>query len=127
MNADERRYKEISGTVIGAAFDVSNELGVGFLEKVYENALFVELTLRGLKVRQQQPLTCKYKGVVVGDYVADLIVEDCVLIELKHCQNLDKAHHAQCLNYLRATDLKLCLLINFGKPRIDYDRVVHNL
>ena len=127
MDADERRYREISGTILSSAFTVSNELGIGFLEKVYENALFAELTMRGLKVRQQEPLPVRYKGVLVGDYYADLVVEDCVLVELKHVKGLEDVFSAQCLNYLRASGFHLCLLLNFGKPQIEYKRIVHNL
>ena len=126
MDADERRYKEISGSILGAAFAVSNELGVGYLEKVYENALFADLTMRGLKDTQQTPIKVRYRGVIVGDYVADLIVEDLVLVEVKHVEQLHNVHMAQCLNYLKATGLKLCLLINFGKEQIEYKRLVHN-
>ena len=126
MDADERRYKEISGTILGAAFAVSNELGVGYLEKVYENALFADLTMRGLKAAQQTPIKVRYRGVVVGDYVADLIVEGLVLVEIKHVEQLHNVHMAQCLNYLKATGLKLCLLINFGKEQIEYKRLVNN-
>jgi GxxExxY protein len=127
MNTDEHRYREITGGILAAAFAVSNELGVGFLESVYENALFAELTSRGLKARQQHPLTVRYKSVVVGQYFADLIVEDCVMVELKHVKGIDTAHTAQCMNYLRASGLKLCLLINFGKPTIEYKRIINGI
>jgi GxxExxY protein len=126
MNADERRYKEITGSILGAAFAVSNELGVGYLEKVYENALFADLTIRGLKAAQQIPIKVRYRNVIVGDYIADLIVEDLVLVEIKHVEQLHSVHIAQCLNYLKATGLRLCLLINFGKEKIQYKRLVHN-
>ena len=126
MDADERRYKEISGSIIGAAIEVSNQLGVGYLEKVYERALFAELTIRGIQARQQQPIPVHYKGVAVGDYYADILVENCVLIEIKHAEGFDDAHLAQCLNYLKTTGLKLCLLINFGKPKVEWKRVVRD-
>lgn len=110
--------------IIGVAFQVSNTLGAGFLEKVYENALVHELRKQGLRVAQQQPIHVYYDGVVVGDYIADLVVEDCILVELKAAKEIDKAHEAQCINYLKATGLKICLLFNFGTPRIGYKRIV---
>ncbi|HEX8325164.1 MAG TPA: GxxExxY protein [Tepidisphaeraceae bacterium] len=124
MDADERRFKEISGQIIGAAMAVSNELGVGFLEKVYERALLAELAFRNVGARGQVPLDVHYKGILVGQYVADLVVEGSVLVEIKHASGLDNAHLAQCLNYLKATGHKLCILINFGKSTIEYKRVV---
>lgn len=127
MNADERRLKPISEQIIGAAFAVANELGNGFLEKIYENSLFVDLTQRGLKVEQQKRVTVRYQGVIVGDYFADLLVADEIVVEIKHVAGLDDAHLAQCLNYLRATGLKLCLLINFGAPQVEVRRVVRGL
>ena len=112
----------ISERVIGAAFKVSNTLGCGFLEKVYENALAHELRKMGLKVAQQHPVPVYYDGVLVGDFYADLLVEDLVLLELKAVKAFDENHEAQCLNYLRGTGLTLCLLINFGKPRVEIKR-----
>ena len=120
MNADVSGSKasDLTEKIIGCAFRVSNEMGCGFLEKVYENALAHELKKSGLRVAQQQPITVHYDTVVVGDYVADLVVEDSVLVELKAAKALDDVHAAQCLNYLKATGLRLCLLINFGRPKI---------
>lgn len=112
--------------VIGCAFTVSNTLGCGFLEKVYENALAHELRKAGLKTEQQHGIVVYYDGQVVGEYVADLLVEGGLLIELKAVRELDDIHLAQCLNYLRATHLHLCLLMNFAKPRVDIRRVVNN-
>ena len=126
MDADERRYQQVSGEIIGAAFAVSNELGVGYLEEVYERALLAELTLRNVKARQQERIIVQYKEIVVGEYVADLIVDDRIIVEIKHSDGFDNVHLAQCLNYLKATGLKLCLLINFGKPTIEWKRIVHN-
>ena len=104
----------ISECVIGCAFRVHNVLGYGFLEKVYENALGHEIRKAGLACVQQRRIEVRYDGVVVGEYVADLVVEDAVLVELKASRAVDDAHVAQCLNYLAATDLLLCLLLNFG-------------
>src|SRR5437016_2006030 len=107
MNADERRLEldGITEKVIGCAYAVGNVLGNGFLEKVYENALAHELGKAGLAVLQQQPITVRYDGVVIGDFFADLLVESAVIVELKAARSLDDAHTAQCLNYLKATGL----------------------
>ncbi|MFH1123647.1 MAG: GxxExxY protein [Pseudomonadota bacterium] len=115
---------KVSERVIGCAYQVSNTLGNGFLEKVYENALAHDLRKVGLAVEQQSPIQVFYDGVVVGDYVADLLVEKSVLVELKAVKALDQIHFAQCLNYLKATGLNLCLLINFGTPRVQVKRIV---
>src|ERR1044072_7616695 len=110
MNTDRVVLNRLSEKIIGCAFVVSNTLGVGFLEKVYENALAHELRKIGLQVEQQRPVDVDYDGVVVGVYVADLIVEGCVPIELKAAKGLEQAHRAQCLNHLRATGYKVGLL-----------------
>ena len=118
---------QITEKIIGCAYQVSNGLGIGFLEKVYENALVHELRKAGLAVWQQHPVQVIYDSVVVGDYVADLLVENCVLVELKTVKALDEIHLAQCLNYLRATGLQLCLLINFYHPKAQIKRVVYRM
>ncbi|MBT3390317.1 MAG: GxxExxY protein [Chloroflexi bacterium] len=117
---------KITKTIIGAAYDVSNTLGVGFLEKVYENALVHASLKTGLNVKQQHRILVHYDGVIVGEYVADMLVNDCVLVEIKAVKALDEIHMAQCLNYLKATGLTLCLLINFGKSRVKIKRIVNN-
>jgi GxxExxY protein len=109
--------------IAGCAFAVSNGLGSGFLEKIYENALAHELRKAGLSVVQQHATIARYDGIVVGQYVADLLVESLVLVELKHARGIDDRHLAQCLNYLRVTGLPLCLLLNFGKPRVEIRRI----
>jgi len=114
---------ELKERIIGCAYTISNHLGVGFLEKVYENALAHELRKIGLRVDQQWSVKVNYDGVVVGDYVADLFVEGFILVELKAVKDLDVIHEAQCLNYLKATGADLCLLINFGKPRLEIRRL----
>ncbi|QQS40962.1 MAG: GxxExxY protein [Acidobacteriota bacterium] len=119
------RLNKITETVIGCAFKVSNTFGTGFLEKVYENSLKIELSKHDLQVEQQKPIDVRYEGNLVGSFFADLLVESEILIELKHATSLDPAHKAQCLNYLRATDLRLCLLINFGKPKIEVKRIIN--
>jgi GxxExxY protein len=116
----------IAEKVIGCAYKVSNSLGVGFLEKVYENALVHEIKKAGLKVKQQHAIDFKYDDVLVGEYIADLLVEDELLVELKSAETFDKVHFAQCLNYLKATGLKVCLLINFGKTKVQVRRFVNH-
>jgi GxxExxY protein len=123
----KQELNEVTERVIGSAYTVSNSMGCGFLEKVYENALLHELRKAGLKAEQQKRLAVRYDGILVGEYVADLIVEDTVLVEIKAAENLDKAHMAQCLNYLKATGLGLCLLINFGRPRVQIQRVINDV
>jgi len=127
MNADERRLNEITERIIGCAYDVANGLGGGFLEKVYENAMRIDLKRAGLAVMQQYPMPVTWRGELVGDYYADLLVENAVIVELKAVKALDEAHMAQCLNYLKATGLQICLLINFGKSQIEIKRIVRNL
>ena len=114
---------EITSKIIGCAFTVSNKLGCGFLEKVYENALAHEITKIGLRALKQHSIQVFYDEVIVGEYVADLLVENCVLVELKAVNSLEDAHLSQCLNYLKATNLKICLLINFGRPKIEIRRI----
>lgn len=116
---------EITEKIIGCAFKVSNTLGTGFLESVYENALVIEVKKSDLKVEQQKPIEVLYESEIVGNFFADLLVEDKILVELKTARNLDSIHTAQCLNYLRATNLKICLLINFGKPKVEIKRIVN--
>ncbi len=114
----------ITESIIGCAYTVANTLGHGFLEKIYENALNHELSKNGLRVKQQYPIQVMYDGVVVGDYVADLLVNDQILLEIKAVNKIQDAHLAQCLNYLKATGYKICLLINFGKPRVEVKRFI---
>ena len=117
---------EITERVIGCAYTVANTLGTGFLEKVYENALAYELRKAGYAVQQQSSIQVRYGDVVVGEYVADILVESSVLVELKAMKGLDDIHTAQCLNYLKATGLQVCLLINFGGRRVQVKRIVND-
>jgi GxxExxY protein len=128
MNADGRRLEldGITRKIIGCAYTVGNGLGSGFLEKVYENALAHEVRKAGLAVEQQHDIDVWYDGVLVGKYLADLLVEGCVIVEVKTVDGLDDVHYAQCLNYLKATGLQVCLLINFAKPKVEVKRVVRN-
>lgn len=107
--------EELTKKVIGCAFKVHNSLGSGFLEKVYENALRIELSRAGLRVEQQIPIQVYYQGEVIGDFVSDLLVEKRLVVELKAIEKLTKLHEAQLVNYLTATGLDIGLLINFGK------------
>ncbi len=114
----------ISERIIGCAFTVSNSLGAGFLEKVYENALAHEMRKHGLKVSQQATITVIYDGIEVGRYDADLLVEEKIIVELKAVREMNDIFRAQCINYLRATGLWMCLLINFGNPKVEVKRIV---
>jgi GxxExxY protein len=107
--------EELTKKVIGFAFKVHNSLGSGFLEKVYENALRIELSGAGLRVEQQRPIQVYYQGEVIGDFVSDLLVEKRLVVELKAIEKLTKLHEAQLVNYLTATGLDIGLLIDFGK------------
>lgn len=123
---DEADVNDITERIIGCAFTVSNVLGIGFIEKVYENALVIELRNKGLKVVQQAPLDVRYDDQRVGEFNADLLVEDLIIVELKAVKSLDSAHFAQTINYLRAANLRLALLINFGTPRVQIKRIINN-
>src|SRR6476646_1048210 len=123
MDTGEDRVNLLSRRIIGCALTVLHALGTGFLEKVYENALVHEFRKSGLAVSQQHPMVVRYDGIVVGEYAVDLLVEHIVLVELKVAKAVD-VHLAQCLNYLKATGLHLCLLLNFGKPRLEIKRIV---
>jgi GxxExxY protein len=125
MVRDVAYYDSLTEQIIGCAYSVGNVLGEGFLEKVYENALAHELEKTGLKVSRQKPIKVFYDGVVVGDYFVDLIVDEEIIIELKAVKNIDNSHLAQCLNYLKATDKKLALLINFGSSRVQVKRIIN--
>ena len=123
-HADSARLNDLSGRVIGCAFTVLNTLGAGFLEKVYERALLRELALRGLSARAQVSFPVCYKAHYIGEYVADLVVEDQLLVELKCVDRFSSEHLAQCINYLKASHLQVALLINFQKPKIEWKRVL---
>jgi GxxExxY protein len=118
---------DITYQINGAVFEVNRVLGAGFLEKVYENALFIELQMRGLKAESQVPLQVHYKGEVIGEYVVDILVEDAVILELKAVEQIQKIHEAQLLNYLKATGVNVGLLINFKHPKAEIKRFVLNL
>ena len=126
INADARRQRlnAVSRAIIGAAQNVSNQLGLGFLEKVYENSLVIMLEQLGLHVVQQGAIQVYFQGHIVGDYIPDLLVEDSVIVEIKALQAIDRVHRQQCVNYLRATNHTLALLLNFGRPHLEVARIV---
>ena len=126
MNAELEpafEHDPLTEAVIGCAFRVANGLGSGFLEKVYENALIHELRKAGLDAKQQVTVSVHYDGQNVGDYIGDIVVEGKLLLELKACKSLEDVHLAQCLNYLKATGIPTCLLINFGTPKPQIRRI----
>ena len=110
---------DLSHRVIGCAYEVSNTLGAGFSEKVYENSLCLELENQGISFRSQQLLDVRYKGLVVGEYIADIIVDGELILELKAVNAICNEHKAQLMNYLKATGLQCGLLLNFGRPKLD--------
>jgi len=115
MSADNYKHTEITEKIIKAFYNVYNELGYGFLEKVYENSMLIELSGMGLFVEKQKPIRVSYQGKEVGEYYADLIVNESVIIELKAAEALCEEHEYQLINYLKATDIEVGLLLNFGK------------
>ncbi|MDP3487300.1 MAG: GxxExxY protein [Bacillota bacterium] len=121
--SDEHAYlhSDITGCILKCAFRVYNKLGAGFYEKLYENALAIELGKQGYTVRQQWPISVSYDGIVIGEYFADMLVQDKVIVELKAISELANVHEIQLINYLRATGLNVGLLINFG-DKIDHKR-----
>ena len=121
---DKLLHREVTEAIIGAAFDVHSELGYGFLERVYQRSLQVELSHRGFSAEIERRIQVKYKGVIVGDYDADLIVASSVVVEIKVNAQYDKRDEAQLLNELKATGLKVGLLVNFGRTKVEYKRLV---
>jgi GxxExxY protein len=106
---------------------VQNQLGCGFLEKVYENALAIELKKAGIPCKKQTAISIKYDGQEIGDYICDFLVDITIIGELKAVKQLDDIHMAQCINYLKAANLKLCLLLNFGTPKVQIKRIVNKI
>ncbi len=117
-------YESTTSKIIGAAFEVHDQLGYGFLERVYQRALQVELLRRGATAEIERRIQVQYKGVVVGDYDADLVVDECVAVEIKVAAQYDKRDEAQLLNELKATGLKVGMLVNFGRTKVEYKRLV---
>ena len=125
MNTDELEFLEsLTERVLAAIFEVSNTLGAGFLEKVYERALLREPAVRSISAVPQASFAVIYKGQTVGEYFADILVEDVLVVELKCVERLANEHTAQCLNYLRASGRSVCLLVNFQRPKVEWKRIV---
>ena len=122
MQSPKLKHEEITGAVIGCAFEVINELGAGFLESVYEKALLLALRQKGVSVNAQHPIKVEFRGESVGDFFADLLVERKVVVELKAAKSLLPEHEAQIINYLNATGIEVGLPINFGRPKLEYKR-----
>lgn len=127
MSTDKRGFDDISKAIIGCAFEVANTLGRGFVENVYANALAKELTRQTLEARREFPVKVHYKEELVGEFFCDLLVESKVIVEVKAASGLNNLQLGQCLNYLKATGFKLCLLINFGAASVQVKRIVNNL
>jgi GxxExxY protein len=121
------KIDDLTYAINGAVFEVNRILGPGFLEKVYETALIVELGKRGIKSESQVPIKVKYKDTIVGEYFADIVVDHRVIIELKTVDRIDKIHEAQLINYLKATGVKVGLLVNFKSEKAETKRLVLNL
>jgi len=115
---------KVTEKIISCGIKVSNALGAGFLEKVYENALLLELRKTGLKLEQQKRISVTYENTVVGDYIADLVINDEIIVEVKALNGIDGSHHAQLLNYLKVTGMQVGLILNFGTPRMGIKRMV---
>ena len=115
-------YEELTKKILSACFEVSNELGCGFLESVYEKALLIALNDAGLKALSQVPLNVIYRNQTVGEFYADIVVENVVLLELKAVRALASEHLAQVMNYLKATGIEVGFLVNFGNPKLEYRR-----
>jgi GxxExxY protein len=126
MSATESKvlYADLSYTIVGLAMEVHRELGFGFLEKVYENSLMILLRREGILAVQQHPIEVKFRGESVGVYCPDILVNDQIILEIKSLERLTNADTAQALNYLKATGLRLAILLNFGKERLDSKRLV---
>jgi GxxExxY protein len=123
-NDDFPETRHATRSIIGAAMKVHGRLGMGFVEKVYENALAFELSRAGLKVEPQHSMHVVYEDQIVGTFAADMLVDDRVIVELKAVSCLCDEHRAQGINYLRATGLNVCMLLNFGRRRLEYKRIV---
>jgi len=117
-------YKALTSKIIEAFYKVNDSLGYGFLEKVYENAMYIELSKRGFDVKRQKNIKVFYKGYIVGDYYADLIINNRIIVELKAAKTLSEEHEAQLLNYLRSTKIEVGLLLNFGK-KAEFKRKIY--
>jgi GxxExxY protein len=116
-------HGDVTGKILEGCFEVIRELGAGFLESVYEKALLVALRGKGLEAQAQVPMTVQFRGVIVGEFFADILVENKVIVEIKAHKALLAEHQAQLINYLKATGIEVGLLINFGQPRLEFKRL----
>lgn len=126
MTEEKFLYKDLTYRIIGLAMEVHNELGHGFLEKVYENALMIQFKNNNINSTQQHPIKVFFKGEIVGEYIADILVEDKIILELKAVDFLSDSHRGQLINYLKATKTKIGYLINFGNKKLEYERFINN-
>jgi GxxExxY protein len=124
---DKAYYDALATLIISCAYKVSRVLGTGFLEKVYLNALVIELIDSGLTVETQKPIQVCYQGQIVGEYFADILVDDDVILELKAVKAIESIHFAQCQNYLKATGKKLGMVINFGEEKVKIRRIANGI
>ena len=125
MDTDAHGWEpDLTEAVIGSSFEVANVLGAGFLEKVYERALVRELALRGVSAKAQVSFPVCYKGHYIGEYMADLVIQERLIVELKCVDRFVNEHLAQCINYLKASGLRVALLINFQRPKVDWKRIL---
>ena len=127
MNTNEKEivHKDLSYKIIGLAMEIHSKLSYGFLEKVYENALMLLLRRGGIEAKQQAPIKVYFEGEVVGEYFADILVEDKIILEIKVLDKITDVQRAQTLNYLKATRLELAIILNFGKRKLEYERLIY--
>ena len=118
---------ELTSVILGCCFDIMNELGTGFLESIYKNALFISLHQKGLLIEVEKSFEVYFREQKIGYYKADLVIEKSVIVELKCCKSLLPEHQAQLINYLKAANLDIGLLVNFGSKKVEYKRVYHPL
>jgi len=125
MIKDKAYYDSLINEIVSCAYAVHRKLGTGFLEKIYEKAMAIELSASGLSIDTQKPIQVSYDGCVIGEFIADIVVEDEVVVELKAAKKLEAIHFSQCLNYLKATGKKFGLVINFGEEVVRFKRIVN--
>ncbi len=121
------KYEKLTEKIIGCAYQVYNKMGFGFLESVYEKCLMIELKKTGLKAESQHPIVVHYEDTVVGEFAADIIVEDSIILEIKAVRHIAKAHEVQLVNYLNATQKDIGLIINFGEKEVEIKRKIRKL
>jgi GxxExxY protein len=120
-------YRELTEKIIGCAYRIYNTMGFGFLESVYEKCMLIELRKEGLNAKSQRPITVSYDNEIVGEFIADIIVEDTIILELKSVKRIAKAHEVQLVNYLVATGKPVGLVLNFGERKVEIKRKIKEL